>query len=96
MTPIISVQPDGDYFRLMVTSYTSRAEPAGQRLFRAPPFPDIAWLHEDEATAIEHAERLRTYLAGAHSGKARKSKRGEEEATVEVKAVDISGAIWNL
>ncbi len=69
--PIISVTFDMDYgFRLMATSH-GRAEIAGERIFRAEPWPDIAWSHAVEADAERDAVTLRLYLTDCASGKRR-------------------------
>ncbi len=43
--------------------------PAGPRLFRAPPFPDIRFSHDNFADAERDAGRLRTYLANLSTRK---------------------------
>lgn len=64
-TPQISTSYDLDtgQWQLFATSY-SRTEPAGPRLFRAPPFPDISFTHDTEDAANKDAAKLREYLAG--------------------------------
>ena len=62
-TPTISVQFDFDdgAYVLMATSY-GRTQPAGPRLFRAAPHPDIAFAHPTEEAAEADAQKLRAYL----------------------------------
>ena len=45
----------------MATSYR-RTVRAGERLFRAQPWPDIQFAHDTEESAIKDAETLTTYL----------------------------------
>lgn len=50
-------------FYLTATSYGLCA-PAGARLFRGPPFPDVQFQgHATEEQAKEHAARLAAYIA---------------------------------
>ena len=65
MTPTISVLFDADIeqFRLYCTSHGHTAI-AGQRIFRAPPHPDIQFSHDSQADAEADAATLRDYLAG--------------------------------
>lgn len=62
-TPTISVSQDldsGDW-KLYATSYNMTA-PAGPRLFRAPPHPDIRWAHTSEESATADAAKLQAYI----------------------------------
>lgn len=64
MTPTIHIEFDsdeGDYV-LMCESY-SRVAPAGPRLFRAPPYPEIQFRHAEIEQAEADASKLRAYLA---------------------------------
>ena len=73
--PTISVAHDldtGDY-RLYVTSYGSTM-PAGPRLFRAPPHPDIRFSHISEAHAEHDATLLRAYIDTAYGKTVSKKK----------------------
>lgn len=62
-TPTISTSYDFDSDRwvLTATSY-GRTEPAGPRLFRAEPYPEIEFSHETESAAKDAAEELTAYL----------------------------------
>ena len=55
---------DEDRHILMAEDGMMRPMPAGPRLFRAPPHPDIAFSHTDPAKAERDAGKLRAYLAG--------------------------------
>lgn len=57
----ISIQLEDDGFCLYVTSY-GRTNPAGPRLFRAPPHPDIRFTHDTLAEAERAQEVLQAYL----------------------------------
>ena len=67
----ITVDQHGETFRLMATNYGYTA-PAGERLFRSPPHPDIAWVHESESSALKDAEKLQKYVDGLPVMKKRK------------------------
>lgn len=63
--PVIAVDFDlaTGTFYLTATSYGLCA-PAGARLFRGPPFPDVQFQgHATEERAKEHAARLAAYIA---------------------------------
>lgn len=75
--PVITVAQDFDTgeCRLMATSFGMTA-PAGPRLFRAPPHPDIQFTHSDPESAERDAEKLRAHMAdkwsvGANNKKSR-------------------------
>lgn len=98
LTPHITTELNGDsdLWHLYATSYM-KTEPAGERLFRSRPYPDVQFCHADEATANEHAARLQAYLDDCHSGKLRKTKKGaEEEVLTAQPTIDTSEAVWNL
>ncbi len=61
--PQISVAYDLDtgLHEIVATSY-GRASPAGPRLFRAPPHPEIAFAHDTPEAAEADAQKLRAYL----------------------------------
>lgn len=63
--PIITVifDEDSGLWELYCTSY-GRSQPAGPRLFRAPPHPDIRFQHETHEAAAKDAATLRQYLEG--------------------------------
>lgn len=52
---------DTDQHILMVTAYGS-TDPAGPRLFRSPPHPDIQFSHSTEQAAKDAASKLQAYL----------------------------------
>ena len=78
--PIITVAHDFDegVYVLMATSHHS-TEPAGERLFRAEPWPRIRFSHTSEQAAEKDASVLRAYLADCASG-----KRKDKAPTVSV------------
>ncbi len=61
--PTISVAYDLDtgLHEIIAMSY-GRASPAGPRLFRAPPHPEIRWSHDTPEAAEADAQKLRAYL----------------------------------
>lgn len=68
-TPTISVSRDPDgLFRLYATSY-AQTTPAGERLFRGYPRPEIAFVHASEQAAERDATALRGYLEDCAKGK---------------------------
>ena len=58
----VTVEPCGARFRIYVTSHGRKAE-AGERIFRAKPWPDIQFCHDLKEDAETDAEQLRLYLA---------------------------------
>ncbi len=63
MTISIEFSDEGQY-DLMVSSPGMSAMPAGARLFRAPPHPQIKFNHDTLPEAERDAALLRAYLAG--------------------------------
>jgi hypothetical protein len=59
--PVISVEPEGDSWRIVASSYGRKAH-AGERLFRAQPWPKIEFSHEVEADARRDAATLTDYI----------------------------------
>lgn len=57
----------------MATSY-NRTERAGERLFRAQPWPDIQFSHDTEEAALKDAATLTNYL-DASNRRSKISKR---------------------
>jgi len=70
--PAISVVFDfgSEEYVLMATSY-GRSSPAGPRILRAAPHPDVQWRHIDEASAEADAKKLRAYFDGLGRGPSR-------------------------
>lgn len=90
--PIISVQEDpesGEYV-LMATSHM-RTMPAGSRLFRAQPWPAIAFSAPTQEEAEKHAETLRAYLANPP----KRTRKTSEEAVSE-RSEALEKPVWNL
>jgi hypothetical protein len=54
---------DTGRFILMVTCRAQPPMPAGPRLFRAPPYPEMKWQCETAEEAETYAARMRAYLA---------------------------------
>jgi len=52
---------DDGCWRIYAESY-GRVNPAGPRLFRAAPWPDVRWEHPTEESAQADAQKLRAYL----------------------------------
>lgn len=63
LTITVSQDCDTGLFELYATSY-GRTTPAGPRLFRDPPHPDIRFSHETNEAADKDAATLRQYLEG--------------------------------
>lgn len=79
----ISVTQDfeTDLYELQVTS-CGRTAPAGPRLFRSPPFPDIRFTHDTEQAAQKDASKLQAYL-DAYAAKKKPSKAAVRKAGVD-------------
>lgn len=80
--PRISVLEDVDtgLFALYATSYGSTM-PAGPRLFRAPPHPDIAFRHTSQAGAERDAAKLTEYIGRTWQKEVSRKKAREMGAT---------------
>lgn len=76
----ITVRPDGQRFRLWVHDNRMGPMPAGDRLFRAPPIPDIKFDHALLADAERDAAKLRTYMATT-GGKIQSKKEIRSQTT---------------
>ena len=70
---VISVGQAGDIWRILATNY-GRTEPAGERIFRAPPHPEIKYVHTTRESAQADADKLTRYLNEC-TAKSRPSKR---------------------
>lgn len=81
--PTISTAYDADSgeWELTATSY-GRTQPAGPRLFRAPPHPAIAFQHDDRAAAEKDAATLTRYLEGLQA------RRGPSKAKLRKLGAD--------
>lgn len=73
----VAFDADEDYFVLMATSY-GRTSPAGERLFRAQPWPDISFRHFTQESAETAAATLRAYLANPP----KRTRKTSEEAEI--------------
>ncbi len=71
---------DGEVFRLMCDDGRMSPTPAGARLFRAEPWPEIAFAHETAEAAENDARKLRAYLAALPTAKASKKRTRESAA----------------
>ena len=72
MTVTIEYDFETDRYHLMVSDGRMNPMPAGPRLFRAPPFPDIRWSHDALEAAKMDAGKLQKYMS---SEQQRKGKR---------------------
>lgn len=63
MKIFVELDMDDEKFVLMCDDGRMRPMPCGQRLFRAPPHPDITFRHDTMEAAEVDARKLRTYLA---------------------------------
>jgi hypothetical protein len=91
MTPRISVQITEDGYELVASSYSVN-EPAGPRLFRAPPWPEVRFSHDTRAEAERDRDMLQRYLD--NPGRSR-TRKGDEEAR-PAETIDLSEAVWNV
>lgn len=92
MTPTITIGLTEEGYELLASSY-SVTNPAGERLFRAPPYPAIRFQHDDRQEAERDRDILQRYLDAPSKG--RKQKRGAEEAEETiVAALEITDAVW--
>ena len=62
MTITIEYDADTDRYHLMVSDGRMSPMPAGPRLFRAPPFPEIKWAHDALEGAKIDAALLPRYV----------------------------------
>lgn len=91
--PVITVQfdLDSDEFVLMATSH-ARTQPAGERLFRAQPWPAVSWRHATAEAAERDAEAVRKYLANPP----KRTRKTSEEAEANASKDPLKDAVWNL
>ncbi len=75
MKIFVEYDMDRDVYVLMCDDGRMRPMPAGQRLFRAPPYPEIAFSHTAMPAAEEDARKLRVYLAALVAKKPSKKQR---------------------
>lgn len=77
----ILVEPEGQRFRLMCADARMSVMPAGQRLFRAPPLPDVQFTHDLFADAQKDALTLQRYC-DQQDGNAPTKKQQRANATL--------------
>lgn len=70
----VAYDMDSDRFQLMATNH-QRTAIAGPRIFRAEPWPEVAFSHATQEAAERDAATLRSYLDDCASGK-RKDRSG--------------------
>jgi len=77
IVPTISVEFDmeSERFHLLASSY-GQVMPVGPRLFRAAPYPHIAFEHQTQDAAEKDAATLRAYLDDCAAGR-RKEKESK-------------------
>ncbi len=63
MTIFTLFDPEIDRHEIWVSSKGMSPAPAGPRLFRASPHPNIQFTHETAEAANKDAEKLRAYIA---------------------------------
>ncbi len=71
---------DGESYVLMCANGITSDSPAGPRIFRAPPWPDIQFSHPTIDAAESDARKLRVYLAGLSTKKVSKKRTMENAA----------------
>lgn len=64
MTVFAEYDLDTNLHRLMVRDGRLSPMPAGPRIFRAPPFPKVAWAYGDEGEAAAACGVVQKYLDG--------------------------------
>lgn len=72
MTFFTELNLDTDRWVLMCSEHGFTA-PCGPRLFRAPPHPDIRFIHETEEAAMRDLDTLRKYWEGLPQQRKKKS-----------------------
>lgn len=73
----IFIEFDGEVYHLMCSDGRMRSMPAGQRLFRAKPYPLMSFSHSTMERAEEDAAKLRAYLAALAPKKPSKKQQRE-------------------
>ncbi len=77
----IFVEMDEDFrFRIMADCGRMSPAPAGPRIFRGPPHPEVAFVHDSPDAAEEDARKIRVYLTGLPKKPASKKKTYENHA----------------
>jgi hypothetical protein len=64
MKIFVEFDVENEKFVLMCDDGRMHPMPAGQRLFRAPPHPDVVFSSDTMEGAEENARKLRVYLGG--------------------------------
>lgn len=54
---------DTGMYEIWVSDERMRPMPAGPRIFRAPPLPDVKFCHEDMSSAQKDCRTIMTYLS---------------------------------
>jgi hypothetical protein len=75
---ILSIQYDDDYerYEIVVTAY-GNTEPAGPRLYRAPPHPRVQFKHDTMEGAQAALTELNKYFDGLKNPTRKKDKKPE-------------------
>ncbi len=63
MTIFTTYDSDGDSWEIMVSVPGMGPTPAGPRIFRAPPHPDVRFSHTTQQGAETDAEEIRKYIS---------------------------------
>lgn len=80
MTVFIEYDSDRDRYDLMVTGNGMGPIPAGPRIFRAPPHPDVTFTHDTMAEAKIAQDKIEKYFAGLGKKQPTKKELREVEA----------------
>lgn len=75
----VSIQTTRSGYGLYVTSY-NRTEPAGPRVLRGKPHPDVEWEYSKHEDALNGAARLQAYIDKHINDKIAKSELRKQEA----------------
>jgi hypothetical protein len=76
MTTIrVQYDVESDHFELWARDDTMRDMPAGPRLFRGAPYPEVQFAHETQGAAERDAAKLQEYLNRTAKGPTKKQLR---------------------
>ncbi len=75
MTLFLQFDMDRDHWDIMVESPGMRPMPAGPRLFRGPPHPDVEFAHARKGDAQAAIVLLNQYFATIQKGPTKKELR---------------------
>lgn len=80
MTLYLQFDLESEHWEIMCEDSRMRPMPAGPRLFRAPPHPDVKFRHLDRDGAERALVALQKYFSGLHQKKPTKKQEREYQA----------------